>query len=42
MPLRIGNFRLGARAEGWGEPDGTLKGAATIRFRWEPFRDSYR
>lgn len=37
-PLRLGNVRLGARADGWTEPDGTIKGAASIRVRWEPFR----
>ncbi|MCL5884503.1 MAG: hypothetical protein M1377_04035 [Deltaproteobacteria bacterium] len=37
-PVRIGNVHLGARAETWAEPGGGMKGAASIRFRWEPFR----
>jgi hypothetical protein len=41
-PVRIGNFHVGARAEAWMEPAGGMKGAASIRVRWEPFRDSYR
>lgn len=42
MPLRMGNVHVGARAEGWMEPTGGMKGAASIRVRWEPFRQNYR
>ncbi len=42
LPLRLGNVHLGARAETWTEIDGTIKGAGSIRIRWEPFRDRYR
>lgn len=38
LPLRMGNVHVGARAEGWTEIDGTIKGAGSIRVRWEPFR----
>jgi hypothetical protein len=41
-PVRIGNFHVGARAEGWMEPAGGMKGATSIRVRWEPFRSQYR
>ncbi len=37
-PLRMGNVRVGARADAWVEPTGGMKGAASIRVRWEPFR----
>lgn len=37
-PLRIGSFHVGARTDGWMEPAGGMKGAASIRVRWEPFR----
>lgn len=37
-PVRIGSFHVGAQAGGWMEPDGGMKGAASIRVRWEPFR----
>jgi hypothetical protein len=37
-PVRVGNFHLGAKAEGWIEPTGGMKGAGSIRVRWEPFR----
>lgn len=38
LPLRMGNFHVGARAEGWMESASGMKGAASIRVRWEPFR----
>lgn len=38
LPLRMGNVHVGARAETWTEIDGTIKGAGSIRIRWEPFR----
>ena len=38
LPLRLGNVHVGARAETWTEIDGTIKGAGSIRVRWEPFR----
>lgn len=38
MPIRMGNFHLGGRAETWTEIDGTIKGAGSIRVRWEPWR----
>ncbi len=41
-PVRIGNVHLGARAETWMEPASGMKGAASIRVRWEPFRSQYR
>ncbi|MCL5884079.1 MAG: hypothetical protein M1377_01800 [Deltaproteobacteria bacterium] len=42
LPIRLGNVHVGARAETWTEIDGTIKGAGSIRVRWEPFRESYR
>jgi hypothetical protein len=42
LPLRLGNVHVGARAEGWMEPMGGMKGAGSIRVRWEPFRQYYR
>lgn len=42
LPLRMGNVHIGARAEGWTEFDGSIKGAGSIRIRWEPFRQQYR
>lgn len=38
LPLRMGNVHFGARAETWAEIDGTIRGAGSIRVRWEPFR----
>jgi len=38
LPLRLGNVHVGARAEAWMEEAGSVKGAASIRVRWEPFR----
>ncbi len=37
-PVRLGALHVGARVDGWMEQTGTMKGAASIRVRWEPFR----
>jgi hypothetical protein len=37
-PVRLGAFHFGAKAETWMEEAGGMKGAASIRVRWEPFR----
>lgn len=37
-PLRLGDFHVGAEVRGWQEPDGTLKGAGSVRVYYEPFR----
>lgn len=42
LPLRMGNFQVGARVEAWTDPLGGVKGTGSIRVRWEPFRSQYR
>jgi hypothetical protein len=37
-PVRVGSFHVGARADAWMEQGGTMKGAGSVRIRWEPFR----
>lgn len=38
-PVRIGSFHVGAKAEAWMEEAGGMKGAGSVRVRWEPFRN---
>ena len=38
-PVRLGAFHVGAKVETWMEETGGMKGAASVRIRWEPFRN---